>query len=112
MAIIKIGPKHQITIPKDIFKKLSLEVGDILEAEVKGSGIFISPNKLIPRNQAWFWTKEWQKREKEAEEDIRRGKVYGPFESAKELLKFLKKGRYQRCPKKALKANGVGLVRT
>jgi AbrB family looped-hinge helix DNA binding protein len=94
MAIIKIGPKHQITIPKDIFKKLSLEVGDILEAEVKGSAIFISPKKLIPKDQAWFWTKEWQEREREAEEDIRKGRVYGPFKNAKELLKFLKKTKF------------------
>lgn len=94
MAIIKIGLKHQITIPKGIFKKLSLEVGDILEAEVKGSAIFISPKKLIPKDQTWFWTKEWQEKEKEAEEDIRKGRVHGPFESAKDLLKFLKKTKF------------------
>jgi bifunctional DNA-binding transcriptional regulator/antitoxin component of YhaV-PrlF toxin-antitoxin module len=30
MSITRIGPKHQITIPKDIFKELKLEVGDFL----------------------------------------------------------------------------------
>ena len=30
MPITKISPKHQITIPKDAFEKLGLEVGDII----------------------------------------------------------------------------------
>jgi len=46
--------------------------------------------KIIPRDQLWFWTKEWQKREKEAEEDIKAGRIFGPFSSEKELLKSLK----------------------
>lgn len=29
----------------------------------------------IPKDQAWFWTKEWQEGEKEAEEDIKAGRV-------------------------------------
>ncbi|MBW1716838.1 MAG: AbrB/MazE/SpoVT family DNA-binding domain-containing protein, partial [Deltaproteobacteria bacterium] len=31
MPITKISPKHQITIPKEAFEKLRLEVGDFLE---------------------------------------------------------------------------------
>lgn len=64
MAIVRVGPKYQITIPKGIFKKLSLEVGDVLEAKQKGEIIYLVPQKLIPKGQAWFWTKEWQERER------------------------------------------------
>ena len=90
MAVIKIGPKHQITIPKEIFKKLSLEVGDVMEAKLKGEAIYLVPQKLIPKEQAWFWTKEWQEKEREAEEDIRRRKIKGPFKDVSTLLKSLK----------------------
>lgn len=90
MAIVRVGPKHQITIPKGIFKKLSLEVGDVLEAKQKGEVIYLVPQKLIPKGQAWFWTKEWQEREREAEEDIKRGKVKGPFKDISLLLRSLK----------------------
>jgi len=32
-------------------------------------------NKSVDKDQAWFWTKRWQQGEKEAEEDIRAGRV-------------------------------------
>lgn len=46
--------------------------------------------KILPKEQLWFWTKEWQKKEREVGEDIRKRKIYGPFSSGKELLKSLK----------------------
>ena len=33
------------------------------------------PKKLIDADQAWFWTEEWQKGEREASEDIARGRA-------------------------------------
>jgi hypothetical protein len=36
-------------------------------------------------DQAWFWTEEWQAGEREAEEDIRAGRVKG-FDTMEELL--------------------------
>jgi len=93
MSTTRIGPKHQITIPKDIFEALNLEVGDFLEAGIEDNTIVLVPKKLIPKDQAWFWTKEWQKGEKEADEDIREGRLIGPFKSIKEFKKALKKKR-------------------
>lgn len=34
---------------------------------------------VIYEKQLWFWTKEWQEIEAEANADIRAGNVYGPF---------------------------------
>ncbi len=93
---VRIGPKHQVTIPAEVFKKLQLETGDFLTAKVKNSEIILQPKKLIPKEQEWFWTKEWQKKEREANEDIKAGRLSGPFTSAEELinhLKGLKKGK-------------------
>jgi len=87
--IIRIGPKHQVTIPAEVFRKLQLETGDFLTAKVKNNEIVLQPKKLIPKNQEWFWTKEWQRKEKEADEDIKAGRLSGPFVSAKELINHL-----------------------
>ena len=91
MPITKISPKHQITIPKDAFEKLGLEVGDFLEVEAIEEGLLLIPKKLISKDQAWFWTKEWQAKEREADEAIARGEISEPFESAEELIRHLTK---------------------
>ena len=31
MGLTKIGPKHQVTIPKTVFERLKLDVGDYLD---------------------------------------------------------------------------------
>lgn len=48
------------------------------------------PTKLIDSSQAYFWTKEWQEGEREAEEDIRKGRVK-VSKSVKELIKDLRR---------------------
>lgn len=88
MPITRISPKHQITIPKEVFDALHLEKGDFLDVKVKGDKIILMPKKLIPKEQAWFWTKEWQEMEKEADEAIKAGRVKG-FDNVEELIKDL-----------------------
>jgi antitoxin MazE len=93
MQTTKISPKHQITIPKAAFEKLHLEVGDFLEVDVTEEGLLLVPKKLISKDQVWFWTKEWQQKEKEADEAIAKGEVSGPFKSGPELVRHLRKNR-------------------
>ncbi len=93
MQTTRISPKHQITIPKEVFEKLHLEVGDILEVDMTEEGLLLVPKKLISKDQTWFWTKEWQKKEKEADEAIGRGELSGPFENTKNLIRHLRKQR-------------------
>lgn len=88
MPITRVSPKHQITIPKEVFDTLHLEEGDFLDVEVKGDKIVITPKKLIPKEQAWFWTREWQEMEKEADEAIKAGRVK-EFDEVEELIKDL-----------------------
>lgn len=90
MQITKISPKRQITIPKEICKKLNLETGDYLEVDTINEGIVLIPKKLISRDQEWFWSKEWQAKEKEADEAISRGEISQIFENADDLIKHLR----------------------
>jgi antitoxin MazE len=91
MAVTKISPKHQITIPKEAFEKLNLEIGDFLEVEATEEGLLLIPKKLISKDQAWFWTKEWQAKEKEADEAIAKGEISEPFDNVEELMGHLRK---------------------
>jgi antitoxin MazE len=92
MAIARVGPKNQITIPAEVIRKLRLKQGDFLEVQVSDDSLRLVPQKLIPRDQAWYWTKEWQEMEREADEAIAAGEVSGPFETAEELLRHLHGG--------------------
>lgn len=91
MPAVKIGPKHQITIPREVFDSLRLEVGDFLETQIRDDALILIPKKLVPKDQGWFWTEEWQKKEKEADAAIRKGEVVGPFTKASDVIKALKK---------------------
>ena len=52
MAAVRIGPKHQVTIPKEVFEALSLEVGDFLDAEAKAGRIILTPKRLTAKAPA------------------------------------------------------------
>lgn len=68
--------KGQITLPREVREAAHLEEGDPVEIEVTDEGsIVIRPKKLIDASQAWFWTREWQAGEREADADIRAGRV-------------------------------------
>jgi hypothetical protein len=49
----------------------------------------LTPTSLIPDDQAWFWTPEWQAREQEADEAMARGERGTVFNSGEEFLEFL-----------------------
>lgn len=93
MAVARIGPKRQLTIPQVTLEELGLEPGDFLEVQVRDGVLCLIPQKLVPRDQAWFWTREWQEREREADEAIANEELSGPFESADELVRHLRKAK-------------------
>lgn len=86
---VRIGAKHQVTIPRRISRALRLKAGDHMLIRLVGDRVEMVPASLVPRDQLWFWTSEWQRMEHEAEEDIIHGRVK-EFESAEALLKDLK----------------------
>lgn len=86
---LTIRKRGQITLPKSIIEKLDLQEGDQLELEVNDRGeMKIVPTIQIPKDQAWFWTEEWQKGEREADEDIKTGRVKS-FENVNEAIHWL-----------------------
>jgi len=84
----KVTRHGQITLPAPVRKSLGIEEGDLVEIEVIDEKAVLVPKRLIDKNQAYFWTKGWQEGEKEADEDIKAGRVKA-FDSAEELMKDL-----------------------
>ena len=87
-AYSKVTRHGQITLPASVRKRLGIEEGDLVEIEVEDERAVLMPKKLVDKNQAYFWTKTWQEGEREADEDIKAGRVK-TFASVDELIKDL-----------------------
>lgn len=135
MSVVKVRPRRQVTIPKDIFSKLHLEEGDFMEAKAEDQKIILVPKKLVTKtgivplskgeqkllkktqakiekikqdmvhskglsneelavavkvgmidpDQAWWWTEEWQKGEREAQKEINEDNLLGPFSTVEQF---------------------------
>lgn len=69
-----------ITIPKKLMKDADLVVIPRKEYE---KYLFLSD--AISKSQRWFWTKEWQEGEREADEAISSGHISKPYRTKVEL---------------------------
>ena len=87
-AYSKVTRHGQITIPASVRKELGVEEGDLVEIEVVDEKAVLMPKRLVDKSQAYFWTEKWQEREREADEDIKAGRVK-VFDSVEELAKDL-----------------------
>lgn len=91
MPTIKITSNGAVTLPAQFRKALGLKIGDFVNAELKKGQVVLKPARIIDAEDSWFWTKEWQEGEAEADRDIAEGRVSGPFNTAEDFLKELKK---------------------
>jgi AbrB family looped-hinge helix DNA binding protein len=76
---VKIGVSRQVVIPKKLHDRLGLAPGDYLEVELEGDHIVMTPKALV------------EKRLAESLDDIRKGRLHGPFRSLPALLRSLHK---------------------
>ena len=78
-----------VTIPQDVRDRLDLAEGDQFVVTVEDDRIVLTPTSVIPDDQAWFWTPEWQAKEAEADEAAALGGRGTVFGSGEEFLAFL-----------------------
>jgi len=81
---VKIGVSRQVAIPKRIHDQLGLVPGDYLQVELKGDKVIMTPQAMI------------EKRLAQGLDDIKKGRVRGPFESAAEMASSLRKSSKTR----------------
>jgi AbrB family looped-hinge helix DNA binding protein len=93
MAAVKVGVSRLVVIPKKIHDKLGLAPGDYLEVEVERGRVVMTPKALVD--------KRIEKRLAEGIGDLRAGRSHGPFDSAKEAVRFLRTEAKRRKKTKA-----------
>jgi len=84
LTTLAIRRKGIVTIPEAIREELDLHEGDHLVATVEDGRLVLIPASVIPDDQAWFWTPEWQAKETEADQEVAAGG--GPVMSADEFI--------------------------
>ena len=77
MPFVTVKKKYQVVIPAAVRKQARIEVGDLLEAKAERGKIVLIPKSAIDREIA------------EGLDDIRKGRMYGPFDSAEEMIRSL-----------------------
>ncbi|HWQ69556.1 MAG TPA: AbrB/MazE/SpoVT family DNA-binding domain-containing protein [Patescibacteria group bacterium] len=77
MPLVKVKEKYQVTLPAAVRRKAGLNVGDLLEASVEGEKITLTPKSVVDRELAL------------ALEDVKKGRVYGPYRSVEEVISSL-----------------------
>ncbi len=89
MPLVKVKEKYQVTLPAAVRQKARVAVGDLLEATVEGKKITLTPKGVVDRELAL------------ALEDVRKGRLHGPFNTAKDAIAFLHKSAKRRRAAKA-----------
>ena len=84
-TLVKVTRNGQITIPAEVRRELGIEEGDYMEMTTKDGVIVISPAEVVDKSQAYFWSKRWQREEREADADIEAGRVR-VFDDADSLI--------------------------
>lgn len=89
MAAVKVGVSRQVAIPKDLHDRLGLKPGDYLEVELEGSRLVFTPKQLV------------EKRLAEALDDVKHGRVGGPYRSVEDFIASLhgRKGKTKKAKK-------------
>ena len=93
MAAVKIGISRQVVIPKKIHDELGLTPGDYLEVELQEGKVILTPKTLVD--------KQIEKRLAEGLEDLKQGRTYGPFDSAKDMIRSLRGSKKSKRARKA-----------
>ena len=88
MPIVTVKNKYQVVIPQRVREQIGVAVGDILEAKVERGKITLTPKSVVDRAIA------------EGLEDMRKGRMHGPFKTVEEMIDSLK-GRKRRTVAKA-----------
>lgn len=82
MAVYRnVDQRGNVVLPKEMRAGI-----DLVEIERRADGVIeLRPKVAVDADQAWFWTPEWQEKERRAEADIKAGRVHRS-ESAEDFL--------------------------
>ena len=102
-SLVKVQSKGQMTIPRGVRSAVGLADGDLVEVRVVGKKIVITPQLVIDRSKISHskiggdaeYTPAQRRlidaRLAKSDEDIKRGRVYGPFGTHQQFVMALRR---------------------
>lgn len=90
MPTVTLGDHRELRLPQNVTKQLRLRKGAKIDLLFLGDGLFLAPAGLVSKDQLYFYTPEWQAKEKEADQAIASGEVIGPFDNPDAAIKALR----------------------
>jgi len=71
-----VDQRGNITLPAEIRRQYGLdEPGVQIEVVARPGVIELRPHVAVPSDQAWYWTRSWQKGERAVDEHVAAGRV-------------------------------------
>jgi len=90
-SIVKVQRKGQVTIPARLRINVGLADGDFVEAKAERGRIVLTPKAIVDREYIAEQRRIIDARLAESLEDIKNGRIHGPFDTARAALTFLRK---------------------
>ncbi len=97
-TFVKVQHKGQVTIPIRLRSRAGISEGDLVEASFHRGKIILTPKLMIDRSKFPNADDEYTPAQRraidarlaQALEDVKKGRVYGPFDTVDEMLASLK----------------------
>jgi antitoxin MazE len=86
--IIQLSRDGQLKLSPRLRRTLGLRSGEYLHVQVVGRSLILTPQKVIDKDQAYFWSAEWQAAERAAQADIETGRTK-TFDNVEALIQDL-----------------------
>jgi AbrB family looped-hinge helix DNA binding protein len=101
----KIQHKGQVTIPTSVRRQAGLSKGDLVSFAFQRGKIVITPKLVIDRSQFPNADDEYTPAQRriidarldESEEDLKKGRTFGPFNTAEDMIAHMKGQLKQRA---------------
>lgn len=87
---VSVQSRGVVALPRELRKRMHLDApGAQIELIEREDGVIeMRPQMAIPVSQLWFWSEQWQEREREAGEDVAHDRVTR-FDDAESFLDAL-----------------------
>ncbi len=97
-TLVKIHRKGQMTLPSRLRTAIGIGEGDFIEASIQRGKIVLTPKQVIDRSKFPNADDEYTPAQRrvinarldESEEDLRKGRTAGPFNTANEMIAHMK----------------------
>jgi antitoxin MazE len=90
----RLRAKGQLTLPSEVRQQLGAGEGDDLAFYMNDQGqVVLERLQVIPPEQAWFWSRRWQRMEEQVDAQAAAGRME-VFEDVEALIECLDAGDY------------------